>query len=136
MAKTKTKTKKLTRREMVVLLGSGVLVATTGEPAEAQGPACRVVSPNRGTGSSKNMILSGDPCCKDSLAVFLKGMGMPSNVSGAAKANLKPLADALKASENDLLEYSVMLWGLKKDERDAFMKDVQERYALREYKKG
>jgi hypothetical protein len=28
-----------------------------------------------------------------------------------------------------------MLWGLKKDERDAFMKDVQERYALREYKK-
>ena len=39
-------------------------------------------------------------------------------------------------NENDLLEYSVMLWGLKKAERDAFMKDVQERYALREYKKS
>jgi len=136
MAKTKTKTKKLTRREMVVLLGSGVLVATTGEPAEAQGPACRTVSPSRGTGSSKNLILSGDPCCKDSLAVFLKGMGMTSTVTGAAKANLKPLADALKASENDLLEYSVMLWGLKKEERDAIMKVYEERYVLKPYRAG
>jgi hypothetical protein len=132
----KTKTKKLTRREMVVLLGSGVLVATTGEPAEAQGLACRVVTPNKGSGSAKNMILSGDPCCKDSVAVFLKGMGMTTNFSNAAKANLRPLAEALRDSEKDLLEYSVMLWGLKKEERDAFMKEIQERFALREYKKS
>ena len=140
MAKTttkiKTKTKKLSRREMVVLLGSGMLVATSGEPARAQGNACRVVSPNKGTGKTKNLILSGDPCCRDSVAVFLKGMDMTSKFSNSTKDNLRPLAEALKANENDLQEYSVMLWGLKKDERDAFMKDVQERYALREYKKS
>jgi hypothetical protein len=132
MAKTKTntKTKKLSRREMVALLGSGMLVATTGEPAEAQGAACRVVSPNKGSGGTKNLILSGDPCCKDSVAVFLKGMAY---VGTNAKANLKPLADALRANENDLQEYSVMLWGLKQDERDAIMKIYEERYTLRAY---
>jgi hypothetical protein len=137
MAKTKTTgTKKLSRREMVVLLGSGAFVTAKGEPAEAQAGTCRTVSPNRGTGKSKNLILSGDPCCKDSLAVFLKGMGMSVNLSGTAKANLKPLADALKASEHDLLEYSVMLWGLKQDERDAIMKVYEERYSFKPYKAG
>jgi hypothetical protein len=131
MAKTKTRTKKLTRREMVVLLGSGVLVASAGEPAEAQGAACRVVSPNKGSGKGSNMVLSGDPCCRDSVAVFLNGM--TTNLGGSVKANLKPLADALRANQKNLLEYSVMIWGLKEEERDAIMKIYQERFALRKY---
>lgn len=135
MAKTKTTNKKLSRREMVVLLGSGVLVASSGEPAEAQQSACRVVTPSRGSGVKKNLILSGDPCCKDSLAVFLRGMGMTTKVSNSARTNLKPLAEALKDNENDLLEYSVMLWGLKEEDRDALVKVIQERYALTAYTK-
>ena len=132
MAKTKTTgTKKLSRREMVTLLGSGVLVATTGERAEAQAGACRAVSPKRGKVGGTSVILFGDPCCRDSIALFLKGM--TTNLGSTAKANLKPLADALRANQKGLLEYSVMVWGLKEGERDALLKVYQERFAIARY---
>jgi hypothetical protein len=131
MAKTKTTgTKKLSRREMVALLGSGAFVAATGERAEAQAGACRAVAPQKGKVGGNSVILYGDPCCKDSIALFLNGM---TGVGNSAKANLKPLADALRANQKDLLEYSVMIWGLKQEERDALMKVYQERFALTRY---
>jgi hypothetical protein len=131
MAKTKTTgTKKLSRREMVVLLGSGAFVAAAEERAEGQAGPCVAVSPQKGKAGGNDVILYGDPCCRDSIALFLNGM---TGVGNSAKANLKPLADALRANQKNLLEYSVMIWGLKKEERDALMKVYQERFAISRY---
>jgi hypothetical protein len=127
MAKTKTPgAKKLSRREMVVLLGSGAFVAASGESAKAQTGPCRAVAPQKGK-AGNGVILFGDPCCRDSVALFLNGM---TGVGAPAKANLKPLVDALRANQKNLLEYSVMIWGLKQAERDELMKVYQERYAI------
>ncbi len=136
MAKAKSKTKKLTRRQMVTLLGSGVVFAggAGSREVEAQAPnACRAVRPMRGTagsGPNQHPILMADPCCKEGVNVFFSGY---DTIKEPVKGHMKEFADALTSSNNELLEYCVMVWGLKLEERADLMKQVTERYQMKEY---
>jgi hypothetical protein len=153
MAKTKSKAKKLSRRELVSLLGSGVVLAgtagsgsveaqTTGKakakattpPPPPPGPnACQTVVPFKGrvgSGPAAHTILMADPCCREGVDLFFTGF---DKVANPAKGHLKEFAAALTTSKDELLEYCVMVWGLKLEERADLMKQMQEKYQLKEY---
>jgi hypothetical protein len=65
---------------------------------------------------SASKILIGDPCCDEGYAVFFDGF---NKVSEPARSHLGAFAAALRDShaEGELLEYCVMIWGLKDHER-------------------
>ena len=130
MAKTKSQAKKLSRRQMVMLLGSGVVFAPAGESVvEAQGPIpCERIKPLKGTGNKNQPVLVGDPCCKEGVQIFRAGFNALKDKK--VKDHFKDFNDALTASQNKMMDYCVMVWGLQKDEKDAFVKDVQARYRL------
>ena len=153
MAKTKSKAKKLSRRELVTMLGSGAVFMGTagGKAVVAQGDAktkarsttqpppppppsaCKTVVPlvgRLGTGSAAHTVLMADPCCHEGVDIFFTGF---DKVGPTAKGHLKSFAAVLTTSKEELLEYCVMVWGLKMEERTDLMKQMQERYQLKEY---
>lgn len=153
MAKTKSKAKKLSRRELVTILGSGVVFVgrAGGDAVAAQGDAktkakstttpppppppnaCQTVVPFRGrvgSGPAAHTILMADPCCHEGVDLFFTGF---DKIGPPVKGHLKNFADVLNTSKEELLEYCVMVWGLKKEERADLMKQMQEKYQLKEY---
>ena len=130
MAKTKTKVKKLSRRQMVMLLGSGVVFAqASGSDVEALPPnACHAVQPLTGVGSRQQLVLMADPCCQEGLKIFQAGF--KATRDSTVKGHLKDFNAALTANQGQLLEYCVMVWGLQQDERNNLVEQVQSRYKL------
>jgi hypothetical protein len=133
MAQTKT-SKKLSRRQMVMLLGSGVVFAPAkGSAAEPPpGKECQTVRPMKGAGSGSDILLMADPCCQDGLKIFKAGYRAMRDAT--ARGHLKDFNTALTASENQLMDYCVMVWGLKKVERDNLVEQVQSKYKLAQIK--
>lgn len=134
MAKRKSQAKKLSRRQMVMLLGSGVVFAPASEVVvEAQGATpCQTVKPLRGTGSKNQPVLMGDPCCKEGLQIFKAGFKALKDPT--VKGHLKDFHAAITASENQLMDYCVMVWGLEQAEKDSFVREVQAKYRLAQIK--
>jgi hypothetical protein len=153
MAKAKSRTKKLSRRELVTMLGSGVVFIGTGgrKTVEAQTNAkttakvtkqpppppspnsCQTVVPFKGragTGNDAHTILMANPCCKEGVSVFFSGF---DKVGKPTKEHLTSFASLLNASKDELLEYCVMVWGLKGPEQTDLVKAMQERYKMTEY---
>jgi hypothetical protein len=155
MAKAKSKTKKLSRRELVTLLGSGMVFMGTagGGTAEAQAKAkgrgkanannpppppppsvCQNVIPfegRAGTGNNAHTILMANPCCKEGVNVFFTGF---DKVGNPTKGHLKDFADLLTGSKNALEEYCVMVWGLKGQEQVDLVKSMTEKFQMTAYK--
>lgn len=133
------KTRTLSRRQMVILLGSGGVLGALGEGGrvdlEASPPQkeCRDVVPFRGSapggrGVTKNqLVLIADPCCVDSIDAVMNGIDAQATRS-EAKGHLKALRTELAASREQLLEYSVMIWGLKEDQKNALLETLKTRY--------
>jgi hypothetical protein len=135
MAKAKSTTRKLSRREMVALLGSGVVLATAGgTEVEAQGNPCAAVRPAKGTFTTPSgpprTVLVGDPCCKEGLDAFFDGY---KNMKSGDKVHLKDFAEALDKNRSELLEYCVMIWGLNKEESARVADDMKTRYRTAPY---
>lgn len=133
MSEKKSKTKKLSRRQMVVLLGTGGVFAGTGigtgDRVEAKAGPCNAVKPSRGTGKGQQLVLMADPCCQEGLKIFRKGF---QNIKEKAiKEHLKEFDTALGANQGQLLEYCVMVWGLTEDERGALMETMRSRYQMK-----
>lgn len=139
MPRAKSTTRKLSRRQMVALLGSGVvLVRVGGADVEAQGNPCEPVRPFKGTltstgGGPARSVVAADPCCVEGLEAFFGGY---NNMKSSQKAHLKDFADALTESRGELLEYCVMVWGLTKADSTQVANQMKERYQLKEYKKA
>jgi hypothetical protein len=154
MAKTKSKAKKLSRREMVTLLGSGVVFIGTGggDKVEAQANAktkakaattakpptpssCRAVVPYKGkagAGAAQHTILMADPCCTEGISIFFEGF---DKVQEPVKGHLASFANVLNGSKAELLEYCVMVWGLVPAEQADLVKQMKEKYQMTEYVK-
>ena len=129
----KTKSKKLSRRQMVMLLGSGVVLAPAAGSAAEPPQDCHPVNPMRGVGTQQQPVLMGDPCCKNGLKVFREGYrNLPRN--SPERANFKDFDAALTAAESQFMDYCVMVWGLQKNERDNLVEQMQSRYKLTPYK--
>ena len=128
MAKS-SKTKKITRRDAVVLLGAGALAAH-GQPASArtQKPSSppkpkpgrpdrcgkpAVVEPYefRTSDGQTHQAMLAATCCGESRTAVLVGVARPGiSVSAGGPAHLKPLTDRLEVDQLD--EYCFMIWGL------------------------
>jgi hypothetical protein len=135
MSKAKGKAKKLSRRQMVMLLGTGTVLAAPGggHSAGAQGRLpCHPVKPIKG-GSPQQTVLLADPCCQEGLKVFREGFKAIKDT--AIKGHLQDFDTALGDNEVHLLEYCVMLWGLKQTERDVLVQDLRIKYQLKEMDK-
>ena len=144
MAKPKTKMKKLSRRQMVTLLGSGVVFMGTGGSAGAAAQAkrgstkaapstCQTVVPFKGKagiGANEHPILMADPCCVEGVSIFFGGF---DKAGPPTKGHLTSFANVLTSSKDELLEYCVMVWGLKGTERTDLVKQMQEKYQMKEY---
>src|SRR5262245_43358901 len=136
MPKAKSTTRTLSRRQMVALLGSGVVMLRSGSTeAEALPPnACRDVAPQTGTiafDGATSPVLGGDPCCTEGLDAFFNGY---NNMKGPEKAHLRVFAEALQAERGALREYCVMIWGINQAESDRIANDIKERYRMIPYK--
>jgi hypothetical protein len=137
MAKTKSKAKELSRRQMVILLGSGVMFARarSGEGGEVPPPdACQVAKPLTGKtkiNSVEHPVLMANPCCADGMTMFFKGFD--NTKTGHAHDHLKDFAAALTANKDELLEYCLMVWGINDVDRTALVKTMQERFEMKEY---
>jgi hypothetical protein len=134
MAKTKSKSTKLSRRQMVVLLGSGGVLGALGnsEGAEAA-PAsvCVNVKAFQGKNKQGELVLSGYPCCRESAQLFMDGF---SKAAPTVKGHLQVLKSALEKNRNSLQEYSIMIWGLRQEERDSLMETIANRFSMSEMK--
>jgi len=135
MPKAKSTTRKLSRREMVALLGSGVVLARAGSAdVEAQGNPCDPVRPAKGTLSTSSgptrSVLVGDPCCEEGMSAFFDGY---KNMTTAKQAHLKDFAEALEKNRAELLEYCVMIWGLTKADSARIADDMRSRYRTQPY---
>jgi hypothetical protein len=133
MAQTKSQAKKLSRRQMVMLLGSGVVLAPAAGAAESDvetlpGKECHAVSPMRGTGNQQQPVLMADPCCQDGLKVFKAGFKAVKDAT--VRGHFKDFNTALTASEGQLMDYCVMVWGLQQNERDNLVEQMQSKYKL------
>jgi hypothetical protein len=143
MSRAKSTTRKLSRRQAVTLLGSGVVMLRPGAGEEpvtaATADACAAVQPIKGplgtatsSGVSRAVVL-GNPCCQEGMEAFFTGF---NHVKGNTKAHLKDFAAALQDSRGELEEYCVMVWGLKKEDSDHLREEMQARYTMREYVPG
>ena len=138
MAKKKSTAKKLSRRQMVVLLGSGVMFARTrsGEGGEVPPPpdVCQIARPLTGRtkiNSAEHPVLMANPCCVDGMTIFFNGFNHTK--TGHAHDHLKDFAAALTANKDELLEYCLMVWGINDVDRTALVKIMQERFQMKEY---
>jgi hypothetical protein len=146
MPKTKSRTKKISRRQMVVLLGSGVVFSAVRKDGRLEAKnaedtkeakaaktleSCHAVVPLVAKVNDTQSILLADPCCQEGLAVFRTGF---RNIKDTGlKGHLKEFDAALAANESQLLEYCIMVWGLGQTERDGLVTQMRERYKLEEY---
>jgi hypothetical protein len=139
MAKTK-KTpagRQMSRRQMVMVLGSGVVFAGTvkGEDfaSEAQGNVCAAVKPLT-TRVGNRFMLVADPCCEEGFEIVHASFG-GSAAKKTTKEHLKVFHDALHAAKQDdlLLEYCVMMWGLTKPDAEGLVVKMKEQYNLQDY---
>jgi len=71
-----------------------------------------------------------NPCCTEGVSVFFNGF---DKVAQPAKGHLTSFANLLNGSKDELLEYCVMVWGLKGTEQTDLVKTMQERYKMTEY---
>jgi len=138
MAKAKSKAKKLSRRQMVVLLGSGVMLARSrsGEGGQVDPPpdVCQVAKPLTGKtkiNSVEHPVLMANPCCADGMTMFFDGFNHTK--TGHAHDHLKDFAAALTANKDELLEYCLMVWGINDADRMEIVKTMQERFQMKEY---
>lgn len=124
MAKS-SKSRKISRRDAVVLLGTGVLVArgkgASARRAEgAQQPPGRpdrckddavVVPYEFRIGSEVHQAMLAFTCCRESQNAILVGVAEPQKtVSNNGQRHLKPMTERLKVDRLD--EYCFMIWGL------------------------
>jgi hypothetical protein len=140
MAKVKAKEKprKLSRRQMVVLLGSGAMFAGAAgaENAEALPPpeaACRPVKPAQAqmtTPKGVRTVVMADPCCSEGYSVFLNGI---AKANPKARKDLQAFATALNkmSTEGQMLEYCVMIWGLTAEAKEKIVQRMVEDYSLK-----
>jgi hypothetical protein len=122
----------MSRREMVMLVGSGVVFAGTvkGEDIAIEADAtCQPVALKTGKGTDGRLLLVADTCCLDGFEIVRAGRG-GTKASSRAVTNLKALDDALVHAKKDslLLEYCVMMWGLTEKQRDDTVADLAKRY--------
>lgn len=128
--------KKMSRRELIVVLGAGALAGGMTAPAEAAN--CVAVTPHVGdnpiTPGGKGKMLMVDPCCSDSAQLVLRSFDSRPLTAGA-KEHLKTLHDQVNSltASGDLLEYSLMIWGLKEDQRADLVSNLREKYRLAPY---
>ena len=124
MAKS-SKSKKISRRDAVVLLGAGALVArgkrasasksadaqqSGGRPDRCKGDAIVVPYEFR-IGSEVHQAMLAYTCCRESQNAILVGVAEPQKtVSNNGQRHLKPMTDRLKVDRLD--EYCFMIWGL------------------------
>ena len=131
MQKTQKKTGKISRRQLVTLLGSSVAFAGTvrAEDLATVPASCTAVTPQTSKGADGRLLLIADPCCLDGFEVFEAGLG-GQGASYRAKGNFRDFRSALKQAKKDdvLLEYCVMIWGLSLEERAKTVADLKDRY--------
>jgi hypothetical protein len=135
----KTAAGKLSRRQMVMLLGSGVVFAGTvkGEEfaAEAQGNPCSAVTPATAIVGNR-MLLVANPCCAEGFEMVHASFG-GAPAKSATKEHLKTFHEALNAAkqQDQLLEYCVMMWGLTEPQAKDLSNRMKEQYNLKDYDK-
>ncbi len=91
---------------------------------------CGVVVPYRvtaGAGANRHTVLMADPCCREGMSIFFNGF---NKVAEPTKGHMQGFANVLNSSKAELLEYCVMVWGLKLAERSDLVKQVQERFRM------
>ena len=115
MAKTKLKTKAVTKAK---------------RKKKKVRSVCGVVIPYRGiagTGANRHPILMADPCCREGMSIFFNGF---NKVAEPTKGHMQGFANILTSSKAELLEYCVMVWGLKLEERSDIVKQMQQRFRM------
>jgi hypothetical protein len=132
MAKTKKTAENMSRRQMVTLLGSGVVFAGTIKAedivAEAQSN-CGPAALQEGKGTDGRLMLVADLCCVDGAEIVHAGRGGKA-ASTRAAGDLKNLDEVLGRAKKEslLLEYCVMMWGLTAKQRDEAVTELKSRY--------
>lgn len=126
MAKS-SKSKKITRRDAVVLLGAGALAAhgtpasartqqtqkppKSGRPDRCGKPAVVIPYEFKTSDGQTHQAMLAQTCCGESQNAVFVGVGKPGkNVTVGGPGHLKPMTDRLEVDQLD--EYCFMIWGL------------------------
>ena len=98
---------------------------------------CSAVVPAMGVGQDNRLVLVANTCCVDGFNIVNAGFGKGST-KGRSQSHLRVFYNTLTRAKTDdlLLEYCVMMWGLtKKQSKDLFGK-MKEEYNLQAAPKG
>jgi hypothetical protein len=107
---------KISRRKAIATLASGAVgvgaaIGGSSDTVTCQSAACggvaKVTVPTTGPSVQTTNLISSS-CCADTKATLLTASGQP-------KTHLQPLLTKLQDNNTHLLEYCVMVWGIKKD---------------------
>ena len=119
MAK-KAKTRKLTRRDAVAMLGAGTVLGVARAPLTAatpggqqDHPSCDVPALVATYKRSSNLAILSVSCCEETKNALLVGVQEPTGTrqpTTRGKSHLKPLQHRL--NNDNLLEYCFMMWGI------------------------
>jgi len=132
---------RISRREIVGLLGSGIVarvVLSTGEvqlsAADCNSPAdVAVYKANVPTGKPPQKVLFCRTCCKVTKSVIDAGAG---SLSSSGQKHIGPVKTQVAANEQFLLEYVFMMWGLSESEVRRLQNAAVENLKLAELKEG
>jgi hypothetical protein len=97
----------------------------------ASGARCGEVAAQTLSSTGQQRLLAGSSCCSDSVEMLLAGLDKMTKdepaVAGHMKAFVQKARDQFLAG--DLLEYCVIVFGLKDQERDDLLTHVEKTYA-------
>jgi hypothetical protein len=126
----KTKRKRISRRSMMGLLGSGVVIGVMRTPEEVAAAACDkkadVSRLKGGTHGGDALICA--TCCKITKKVIDEGF---DKLTKSEQAHIRPVKDTV--AQSNLLEYVFMLWGVDDDQVKALTEQVTSQLKLTPY---
>jgi hypothetical protein len=140
----KAKTRKLTRRDAVAMLGAGTVLGVARTPLTAakevvqpDHPSCDVPAQVATYKRSNNLAIVSVSCCDETKNALLVGVQEPTGTrkpTPRGKTHLKPLEYRL--NNDNLLEYCFMMWGISAAQAQQLFETMPKQFDLQVDKRG
>jgi hypothetical protein len=78
-------------------------------------------------------LLAAYSCCRDSVSVLVAGLSTLKRTDRTAAAHLKNFVEVADGAQlrGELLEYSILLFGLKQEQREQLLRHIEQTYMKR-----